>query len=374
MLFVCLSHFCAVYLTPWDEARFPPLLRRSGALAIFISMVATPAFITISAIVVGYVFTVSPGSRSALRRKLIDRGLFLIFVGHLLQAVPWLIQRHDFVQSVTYVFITDVIGVSIIIGPSLVIWMSPRARQYLGILLLVFSWATLALRDPSIHAESLILKYAFGHPDNGQTPGFPFIPWFGVYILATTLGERIGAAARQGNTLLVRKILLCVGLSAFLGGVLIRALVHVLRGIAPAAFAPASQLSRLLALEQKFPPGPVYMLFFGGAVMLIMELSFTLSRSDAWRPLTRPLAAIGRGSFFVFIIQAYLYYLILPVLELPHPRLWPLYYSVSVGVFLLAATLFNAVNGNRFLTVGLWRTWPLLRSFRTRIRTGLALR
>ena len=129
-----------------------------------------------------------------------------------------------------------------------------------------------------------------------------------------------------------------------------------------------------LAASRKFPPGPIYLLLFGGAGMLLVAKAFSTSRDGRWAPLTRPVAAIGRASFFVFILQSFVYYIVLPALSLPYPPLWPLYYVASLLVFLAAAAIWNSLDGNRFLTVGLWRTVPMVRAMRSRVRTALAAR
>jgi hypothetical protein len=53
---------------------------------------------------------------------------------------------------------------------------------------------------------------------------------------------------------------------------------------------------------------------------------------------------------------------------------WPLYYAFTVLFFVGAAAIWNAFDGNRFLTVGLWRAVPAVRVVRTRLRTALASR
>jgi hypothetical protein len=86
------------------------------------------------------------------------------------------------------------------------------------------------------------------------------------------------------------------------------------------------------------------------------------------------LGAIGRASFFVFILQGYVYVLGLPAMGLPYPELWLVYYAASILVFFGAATLWNSFDANRFLSVGLWRTVPLVRAVGARLRTNLVAR
>ena len=100
--------------------------------------------------------------------------------------------------------------------------------------------------------------------------------------------------------------------------------------------------------------------------MILIAKSFAVARADSRRVIRRPVAAIGRASFFVFILQAYVYVLALPAMGLPYPQLWPVYYAASIVVFFAAASGWNSFDGNRFLSVGLWRTVPRAGGRRTR--------
>ena len=108
--------------------------------------------------------------------------------------------------------------------------------------------------------------------------------------------------------------------------------------------------------------------------MILMAKSFAVARADSWRVISRPLAAIGRASFFVFILQGFVYVLALPAIGLPYPQLWPVYYAASILVFFVAASVWNSFDANRFLSVGLWRTVPLVRAVGARVRTNLVAR
>jgi len=80
MLFVCLSHFSGNYLATSISGAASSTLTRSAWAAETVSMIASPTFVAVSALVVGYLYRVHPAGMPALRRKLIDRGLFLLLV------------------------------------------------------------------------------------------------------------------------------------------------------------------------------------------------------------------------------------------------------------------------------------------------------
>ena len=372
MSFVCLSHFAAAYLSTEMNPSLPPSMQRVGAIAGTVSMIASPSFIAVSGIVVAYLYRTNPGGMSALRRKLIDRGLFLLVVGHVLLALPSYIRMHS-LAPFRFEMITDAIAVLIIVGPSLVVSTSSKARLAIGASILMLSWIVSYLIVPQNTVGLVITGYAFGVPSDTTTWGFPFFPWLGVYLLATVLGERLAAEA-QSESRSAQKLLVHVGVAAMGGGAAITVARHVVRALAPAIEHNHSVLFGFLAAGRKFPPGPVYLMLFGGAGLILVSKAFAIAREGAWSVLTRPLSAIGRASFFVFIVQGYVYYLALPAIDLPHPALWPAYYLLSLLFFLAAATIWNSFDGNRYLTVGLWRTVPIVKAVHARVRTALAAR
>ena len=374
MLFVCLSHFTGVFLAPWENASLSPVLRSWGKVAVTISMIASPSFVAVSGIVIGYLYRGNPAGMRALRRKLIDRGLFLLLIGHALLAFPAFLQQREALHALRFEMITDAIAIAIIIGPSLVLWLSPRGRIVVGTAILVLSWCATYLWIPGGTVERIIERYAFGMVDEPTLSGFPFVPWLGVYVLATVLGERVGgyveaSRPRQGDRVLYRVGAIALGIGAAFG--IAR---HALRAVSPELLNAHATLAGFLAPGRKFPPGPVYLLLFGGAGMILIAKAFSFGRDETRAYLTRPLSTIGRASFFVFILQDYVYYAALPALDLPYPQLWPMYFVATILLFLAAAALWNSLDGNRYLTVGLWRTAPMMRAMRARARTTLAAR
>lgn len=374
MLFVCLSHFAASYLTPWADTGASSWLAWCDRIAGTVSMVASPTFICISGMVVGYLFRTNPGGLPSLRRKLIDRGIFVLVIGHLLQVLPGYLATYDLPQSLRFEFITDVIAVAVIIGPTAVLLTRPRFRMTAGVILVLVSWLASSLWYPTAPIPVALSRYAFGTPHPEVLAGFPLIPWLGVYLMATALGERLGQYARagepqRGEALLARLgVVLAAAASAMIGA------RHLLRAYEPALFQAHGVATEFFALAHKFPPGPVYFLFFGGWGLVLTSRIFSIARHHASHPIARVVGVIGRASFLIFVLQSYLYYLAIPALGLGHPELWPLYFAGSVLVLLGAAAIWSAFEGNRYLTIGLWRTVPMVRSFSARVRTSLAMR
>jgi surface polysaccharide O-acyltransferase-like enzyme len=370
MLFVCLSHFAATYLQPWSESAVSPTLRSYGQLAITASMIASPSFVCISAFVVGYVYRVYAASMPALRRKLIDRGLFVLVVGHVLQAIPVYAVNHAAVPAFGFAFITDVIAVAIMVGPTIVMLTDGMTRAFGGAVLLLVSWLAFVFWAPHGAASHFVATYAFGLPAVGGPSGFALVPWIGVYFIGTALGEHVGAcdvtsARARGTYLLFR-----IGVLALASGVLIRAGAHGIRAFLPTFIVGHEKILNFLTVDQKFPPGPAYLLIFGGLAILLTAAVRWLAHRNTPSRVVPWLATLGRASFFVFILQRYTYYLILPALRLPYPVLWPLYYASTIIVFFVAAAAWNVREGNRYLTVGLPRITLRARDLRTRARAA----
>lgn len=371
MLFVCLSHFVSVFPPAGTDTSVSPSLAWWGRIASTVSMVASPTFICISGMVVGYLFRANPGVLPSLRRKLIDRGLFMLVIGHLLQVVPGYAVTHDLSSSVKFEFITDTIAVAIIVGPSLLLSTTPRVRVIAGVALVFISWFANSLWYPSAPVAVAFSRYAFGTPHSEVLVGFPTIPWLGVYLLATVLGERVGEYARGGALQRGERLLVRVGIvSAALASVMI-AVRHTLRAYQPVLFRRHDIVAELFALAHKFPPGPVYFLFFGGCGLILTSMIFALDRHYPSHPGLRVVGTIGRASFLIFVLQGYVYYLALPAIGLGRLELWPLYFGGTLLLFLMAASIWNALDGNRYLTIGLWRTVPIVRSSRSLVRTSV---
>lgn len=188
----------------------------------------------------------------------------------------------------------------------------------------------------------------------------------------TVVGERLGGHAREGEFDKSVSLLSRIGAAAMAAGAAFAIARVVWRGVAPAFVAGHSWIS-LWSVSYKFPPGPVYLLFFGGAGLMLIARAFALSRIPSLDYLTRPLAALGRASFFVFVLQGYLYYIVLPLLHLPYPSLWPAYYLVTIMLLLAAAGIWDRFDANRYLTVGLWQALPLACTVGARISRRLAV-
>ena len=118
MILVFVAHFSDAYYGLSSPVRH--------GLLTFVTRVASPAFVWISGIMLGILYHRHREHFERTRNRLIDRGLFLILVGH-----PLIAGAH-FPNGLRIVFITDTIGVAVIVGALLIARAQPRTLAVLG--------------------------------------------------------------------------------------------------------------------------------------------------------------------------------------------------------------------------------------------------
>jgi uncharacterized membrane protein len=354
MLFVFLSHFGYVYFL------------KNGAttlhvVSLYIGMVASPTFMLISGTVLGYLHRTKRGGFAEVRTKLADRGLFLLTIGHVLNTLAHIPTAGSVKEALTWGFITDTIGICIIAGPFLVGRLRPAGRVLFALAVYGFGWLVTLLWHPSSWLLSVLKETLLG--PWGASPrvyavNFPLLPWLSLYMMGTCIGERIGEHHLKGDERALSRYVLQVALAGLL-------LALLLKGGAKAAgllnLAPAHRttIAALASLYQKWPPSPVYFLFYGGAGLMIMYVLFVLERQGMADRLMALLSMVGRTSLFVFILQYYVYFALFPILKPPFTALWPLLFVVSVASIICASWVWYKGNYNRFITVRpLWPRRP----------------
>lgn len=346
MLLVCLSHFAGSYLSPEHAT--------ARHISFLVGMIASPTFVVISGVMLGYLVGTSGPASGQLRARLGQRGLFYLLAGHLLitgayvgstAQPPW-----------AAVFITDAIGVAMLAGPAIVIATAPWIRLGLSLAVLAGSCLVSSAWRPHPLALVVLKAVAVGDvgPDNPLWYAFPVIPWFSAYLAGTVLGERLGGIrklaedeARGGGLLGVTGVLM-VGTAV--ATVLAQKWLPSVRTV----LAPPSSAVHWFSAYQKVPPGPVYLAFFGGIGLMAAACLMRWHRS-LLPPVRKLVGPIGRSSFFVFMLQYYVFIFVLPRIRLAYTSLWPLYYLASVVGIWYCAVLWDRHHCNRFLTFpALW--------------------
>jgi uncharacterized membrane protein len=361
MLFVCLAHF----------ARYFTLVSGPSEVGVYLTlvgMVASPTFVTVSGMVAGFMFVARRNSFPHFRRKLVDRGVFLLLVGHAVLAVTGVLAGTSFSYAYSIEYITDAIAVAVIIGPWLVGALPQKSRILLAAGIFAIDWLAILFWHPSGEATTLAKHYFVGllNPEDAGVlfPTFPVIPWFAVYLIGTAIGERVGAyyaqeKRRDGHFLLAK-----IGLASFVFSATVKfAFILIKLSIPNFALAHPSFVP-ILSSYQKYPPGLTYIFFYAGAGLLLVAGVLEAARRKMQRFLLNQLRQIGQASFFSYVLQFQLYHVLLPKLHLPYTRAWPLLFVFSLALLAIGAAAWNSVEGNRFLTVGIG---PLLER-RARLR------
>lgn len=344
MLLVCLSHFGEVYLDPLG-------LDRVGQVLKLVTRAATPAFIVVSGLVLGYLHSGHPDFER-LRLKLLDRALFLLTAAHLAIAVAHLPGFGG--GAFDIIFMTDVVAVCVIIGTLVVPVVGGRGRAALGAGLYVGATLLVFGSIPRPGSAGQILKhFLVGHQpgleESAFAYNFPVLQWLGMYLLSTTLGERLAGSRRQGEGTAALARLAVVLTAAGCG---LRLLRPVLERLSVASRMTRDDLVFLTSPWQKLPPGPAFLLVYGGVALCLVLGCLWLQDLIPDSGATRALGIVGRNSLFVFVLQYYVYYCLLLALHLHFSVLWPLLFAATFLLLVLAAWAWQRIGGARFLTIG----------------------
>jgi uncharacterized membrane protein len=346
MLFVCLSHFGAAYLRPNHALT-------SAWLVYHATMIATPTFIIVSGMTLGLLHRTHRETFGSIQVKLIDKGLFLLTAGRLFILVAHVPFAGGLQAALRCGFVTDVIGVSVVVGSLLIPRLGAIARIGLGAGAYVLAWAMVLFWHPHALGWRLLRTALAGELDRFDahvyTYVFPLLPWLGVYLCSTCLGERLAgqASSREGHAarsfLRLGALSMALGVAAKIGLVLFRG----------GGLASDSDLPWELLLEpgRKLPPAPAYLAFYGGAGLLLTGLLFLEWR---WRPMVWLLGLttrIGQTSLFVFILQYFVYYSFFPLAALSYRAFWPAYFFLSLVFVILVDLSWHRHGLNRLLTV-----------------------
>ncbi|MGA9362883.1 MAG: acyltransferase family protein [Bacteroidota bacterium] len=334
MLGVFLSHFAYGYFNRGVTVSYLPWL-------FYVAMLASPMFMIISGVVLGFLYETHKENFEKIKLKLIVRGLFLMGVGHILIVIAHIPAAGSIVGALHWGFITDIIGMNLVIGPLLIGLIRPRERIAFGVLLYAFSIVVGLAWHPTAFALQVFKEMIFGE-EYGKgvfTEFFPFIPWFSLYFLSSCIGERIGRYHLQNNTTRMAALVFKVAVGSLCSVLVLKVGFYLVNvwGLLPDS---APLFRALVSLFHKRPPLPGYFLFFGGVGLLLLFALLKFERQDRLsREFSKVLVMVGRTSLFVFIVQYYVYFGIFTELRLPYSPLWPAYFLLSVAFILLLSKM-----------------------------------
>ena len=343
MLLVFLSHFVEAFYYPYPSLR-PQYLR-------VVLRIATPSFVWISGVTLAVLYERNRERFAPMRDRLIDRGLFLVLVGHILFVPAYRFMADSWAAAFRVVFITDTIGVCVIVGALLVDRIGPRGRLLLGAAVLASAWGLTVGWDPRIPSHAWRLKdFLVGDVrDRWLGYNFPVVPWLGFYLMASGAGAWF---ARNSDPERERFV---IARAALLGGagvaaaLIVKLAFDVLGAHAPAR---AAALSHLAALTHKLPPSPAYLCLYGGSALLAFAGLLLARRTRLGRAFTSWVELFGRHSFAAFLLQSYVYYMAVTVLPRPPTIFLPLYFLGTLLVLRVLVSAWARVGGNRLITIG----------------------
>jgi uncharacterized membrane protein len=347
MLLVCFSHV---------RYHFDP----DSALHVFLTYVtriATPTFLLLSGFVAGHLLRSDPSQRGSV--SLVDRGLFLLLVAHLLLGLADLPR----VSTVDWIFarasIPDAIGVSLCLAV-LFRRASFGALMSIGITLCLLSWFIALVWDPQAQWAAVAGRLLF----NVQTQSTwlsdtSIVPYFGTFLLGMALSLHLHEKVVRARDDLIGRRLLAIGATTIALALLGVLAWHLAKHSLPAFLQEpyiSSLLRQTLDPRHKWPPSPAYLLFYGGIGLLMAGIYFIGKPSKLVSPIVRHASVIGRASLMCFVLQDWLL-LLAPQLfgfaEIRSTAFWLVYVFAVIGALYFAATLWGRVHGNRFFTIGL---------------------
>lgn len=357
MLFVCFSHFGSAYLV--RNSSHPLSL-----LPVQIGLIASPTFALMSGTMLGTLFVIQQHRFTDVREKLFDRALFLLLVAHALIACSRLAYETHPVAALRMTFMTDAIAVAIVVGLLLIDRVAPATRVLIGTTLVAFSWVLALFWEPHAGGGELAKELLVGaNPMHVLAYSVPFLPWLGVYLAFTAFGQRIGTLYQQRDAARVERTFLVAGLAGVGGAALLRVVGFALRvpRLSTHSAAFVRSLAPTFSPTMKLPPGPTYLLFFGGLGLLLIWGVAVIDHHGYAEPVMAWAAMLGRCSLAVFIIQFYIFYTVVGAARLRYTHAWPLLFAASVGAISLFAAWWDGRNLNTALTVGLPQLRALLR-------------
>jgi hypothetical protein len=235
---------------------------------------------------------------------------------------------------------------------------SARTRVALAAILYAAGWTISLSWHPSGDVVGRFKEMFVGAFDlHAKEFDFPIVLWFAVYLAATPLGEYL--ADRQTSTarLSLGRRLLSIGPVAILCAVAIKGAYLLVRPVAwPSVESMPVRWHYIYEVTtpfDKYPPGPTYLLAYGGVAAVLLG-GLVLAVERGWWPrLVGSFAVVGRASLFVFLLQWFVYFTLVPLLPVPSRLALIPYFALTFAGLWMAAWGWGRIGGNRFITVGL---------------------
>jgi uncharacterized membrane protein len=353
MVLVCLSHIKHHFTVSAPELAWTLMV---------VTRVATPTFLLLSGFVISYLLKTDVSGKA--RITLIDRGLFLLLVAHLLVGLADLPNVGFLEWYLGRSLITDAVAVALF-AAVLVRRRSGVALAVLGAALCLVSWILATTLDASTPGAKMLGAILFDLK-SARSPMIdaPLVPYVGVFFLGMALNLHLLPFLERARNAQIAARLFIAGAAAIL---------VVVAGVIAWHFAKdyiASWSANPAAIElvrstlnplTKRPPSPAYLLFYGGAALWILAMFFARRPAALIDRLVIHASVIGRASLMSFVVQDWLFHLAPRVFgydEETSVAFWFAYFAVGIVVLYFLAKAWGRVHGNRYMTVGLRRAVP----------------
>jgi uncharacterized membrane protein len=247
MALVCLSHVKEQFVDS-----IPPL----NAALTAVTRVATPTFLLLSGFVIAHLLESSRQRRIGL--SLIDRGLFLLIVAHLLLNWNELLELGLTQWLFGRAVITDAIGISLCVAV-LVRRASAGALLIGGASIALLSWPialTLSVDSP---AAALLGSVLFSlQSEENPAVDVALVPYLGLFLIGMGLSRRSADALAARDSRALARALIVPGLAAMAIVLAIAWLWHVFHHVAFDATDPyvVDLLRQTVDPRSKWPPSP----------------------------------------------------------------------------------------------------------------------
>lgn len=352
MLLACLAHFAW-----WMEAAYPSLALKLAT----IGLVATPAFMVLSGSMIGLKAGRARLVGTKMRLDLIDRGIFLIIVAHVLIAVAEVHRGGTILQRLEQFNSVDEIGVGCILFG---VFNGLALKPMRVLLTLVFSltclgWALALAWHPLMPTAMVVEELLVGQLTNNPIVDYacPMAPYLALFVAGVVLGRFVAQREQQGRLDSIATPLCKLG-ATMVAAALAAQLSY--KWAAMQGWVSAdSAWHASVGILRKIPPSPGYLVFFTGVALMMFGLLTHLRRATRARWLLEWLATIGQVSLFVFVLQYFVFWTLPDLLGLKPASYFPLLFAGQIALLWFMARWWGRIGGNRWIRIGLRSQQPV---------------
>jgi len=318
--------------------------------------IATPTFLLLSGFVVRLLLRTDTRGKTSV--MLIDRGLFLLTVGHVLLGLDNYSQMSFTDWMFNRIGPVEAIGFGLCIA---VLLRNRSARECAAFGIGVFAMAWMlemsAIRR-NIWVSSSDLPLAELNTAVDALNGTELLNEVGIFLIGVALGARLHIESTARDYAFIGRRLFFFGAAAVLstlGGIIAW---HFVKDDVMQLASPeiGGVVRRTLDPRMKDPPSPGYLLFYGGAGLIVVSIFFRSLSNRFVQGTANITSVIGRASLMCFIVQDWLFFGVPHALGLDTIRsipFWFAYLAVCIALLFWLAHWWGRIRGNRFLTVGL---------------------